>query len=592
MKRTHYCGELRKEHVGQRVHLNGWAHRRRDHGGVIFIDLRDREGVVQVVCDPRHGPEAHAVADQVRSEYVLAVEGEVRERPPGTVNPRIPTGEVEVAASRVEILNPSKHPPFPIEDDIEVDEAVRLKYRYLDLRRPKMFNILRLRHRVIQETRTYFDELGFLEVETPLLLKSTPEGARDFLVPSRLHPGRFYVLPQSPQLLKQTLMVAGIDRYFQIARCLRDEDPRADRQLEFTQIDVEMSFVEQDDVLTVIEGLIQRLFALVGVEVKPPFPRITYEEAMRRFGSDKPDTRFGMELVEVTDIVSDVDFRVFAETVRGGGQVKGIRVPGGATRLSQKRIEELVKFVQQFGAKGLAWIAVEEGGLRSSILRFLPEAVQQALCRRLEGQPGDLLLFIADRPEVVANALGRLRLHLGERLGLIDTSRHDFLWVVDFPLFEWDETEQRIAPMHHPFTSPKPEDIPLLDSDPLKVRANLYDLVLNGNEIGGGSIRIHRSDLQEKVFRIIGITPEQAWDRFGFLLEAFQYGAPPHGGIALGLDRIVALMAGYEAARIRDVIAFPKTQTGLCLLTGAPSKVEPKQLEEVHIRVVGEEEEA
>ena len=563
----------------------GWVHRARDHGGIIFLDLRDREGIVQVVCDPSESPQAHAVARLVRSEYVLSVEGTVARRTPETVNPKLATGEVEVRARRVEILNESRTPPFLIEDGIEVDESLRLRYRYLDLRRPIMLRRLRLRHEAARAVREYLTEQGFVEIETPMLIKSTPEGARDYLVPSRLHPGKFYCLPQSPQLIKQTLMVAGVDRYFQLARCLRDEDLRADRQPEHTQIDLEMSFVEQEDVLTLVEGLMQRVFSLVGIEVQPPFPRLSYEEALARFGTDKPDTRFGLELVEVSDLVREVDFRVFREPLEAGGQVKGICVPAQG-RLSRADLDRLAKQVRrpEYGAKGLAWIAVEEGRLRSQILKFIDESVQWALVERLGARPGDVLFFVADQPEIVAQALGRLRLDMAARFDLRDHNRYDFLWVVDFPLFEWDETEQRLAPMHHIFTSPRSEDIPLLDTDPLRVRANLYDLVLNGTELGSGSIRIHRRDLQEKVFEIIGLTREQARDRFGFLLEAFEYGAPPHGGIALGFDRIVAIMAGCDT--IREVIPFPKTQTATDLMMDAPAEVEPEQLEEVHIQVI------
>jgi len=592
MKRTHYCGSLRPEQIGQTVCVMGWAHRTRDHGGVIFIDLRDREGLVQVVCNPDTNPAAHEVAGRVRSEYVLAVTGLVRARPEGTINPNLATGEVEILCHELEILNEAQTPPFQVEDDTAVSEEVRMRYRYVDLRRPTMQGLLRLRHEAAQRVRQYLHAQGFLEVETPMLLRSTPEGARDFLVPSRLHAGHFYVLPQSPQLLKQTLMVAGVDRYFQLARCLRDEDPRADRQVEHTQIDLEMSFVEQDDVLTLVEGLITDLFPLGGIYPHPPFPRLSYEEARRRFGSDKPDTRFGLELIDVTDVVRGVDFQVFQRVLEGGGQVKGLCVPAQG-QFSRKDLDDLTKIARAFGAKGLAWMAVEEGGLRSSILKFIDESVQRALVERMGGKPGDVLLLVADQPSVVAESLGRLRLHLGRRLNLIDRSAHHFLWIVDFPLFEYNADEDRIEPMHHPFTSPKPEDIPLLDTDPLKVRANLYDLVYNGSEFGSGSIRIHRRELQEKVFSVIGLDRERARQRFGFLLEAFEYGAPPHGGIALGFDRIVAILSGQDTSNIniREVIAFPKTQSGLDLMTGAPSEIDPAQLQEVHIQVVAEADE-
>lgn len=589
MKRTHYCGNLRPEHVGCSVYLMGWVHRTRDHGGVIFIDLRDREGIVQVVCNPDTAPLAHELAGQVRSEFVLSVSGIVRRRPEGTENPALATGEIEVVCHSLEILNPAKTPPFQIEEDTQVSEEIRMQYRYLDLRRLNMQRILRLRHEAAMATRAYLNQQGFLEIETPMLLRSTPEGARDFIVPSRLQPGCFYVLPQSPQLLKQTLMIAGCDRYYQLARCLRDEDPRADRQAEFTQIDLEMSFVEQDDVMAVVEGLIARLFALANIPVPQPIPRMTYEESTRRFGSDKPDTRFGMELIEVSELFREVEFRVFRDPLENGGQVKGIRVPA-QSQLSRADLDHLTRLAREFGAQGLAWIAVEATGLRSSILKFLPPEVQTALVRQMEAQPGDVLLFVADQPAVVATALGRLRQHLGERLGLIPPHQHHFWWIVDFPLFEFNPKEGRIEPMHHPFTSPKAEDIALLDTDPIRVRANLYDLVYNGAEIGGGSIRIHRSELQEKVFQIIGINREQARQRFGFLLEALEYGAPPHGGIALGFDRIVALLSGQDTTRlnIREVIAFPKTQSGLDLMSGAPSRIDPQQLADVHIAVTVE----
>ncbi len=569
----------------------GWVHSRRDHGGVIFLDLRDRTGLVQIVADPQRGGEAaHAVADGVRAEYVVAVTGQVCPRDADLVNPRIETGAIEIVAGEISVLNTALHPPFEIDDE-QISLEQRMRYRFIDLRRPVMQRNLEIRHHAAQAARRYLSDQGFLEIETPLLLKATPEGARDFLVPCRLVPGSFYVLPQSPQLMKQTLMAAGCDRYFQLARCLRDEDLRADRQPEHTQIDIEMSFVEQDEVFAAVEGLMQAVFASSGIEISAPFRRLSYREAMDRYGSDKPDTRFGVELVDVGDILAGVEFRVFSDALKSGGQVKGICVPaqGG---LSRKDLDDLTSFAREFGAKGLAWIAVEEDGLRSSILKFIPEDVQQALNERMGGQPGDVLLFVADQPAVVADVLGRLRCKLGYQFGLAEHGRYDFLWVVDFPLFEKNAETGGLQPMHHPFSMPRPEDLPLLDTDPLAVTAQLYDLVVNGAELCSGSIRCHRTDVQLKILEVIGIDRDEAYERFGFLLDVFSYGAPPHGGVGLGFDRIVSLLVGQETHEldIREVIAFPKTSTGRDLMLGAPTRIDEAQLTEVGILKVVEPE--
>jgi len=586
MLKTHSCGELRAMHVGQEITLAGWVNRRRDHGGLVFLDLRDRSGIVQVVANPDTAPEAHAVAQRARGEYVLQVKGLVQARPEGLINPDIPTGEIDVVAHEVKVLNPSKTPPFYIYDDSPVDEALRLKYRYLDLRRPRLQRNLILRHRVVKYMRDFLDERGFVEIETPVLFKTTPEGARDYLVPSRLHPGKFYALPQSPQQLKQLLMVAGYERYFQVARCFRDEDQRGDRQPEFTQLDLEMSFVEREDVMALAEEL------MIGiVETCPdrkllfrPFPRLTYAEAMRRFGTDRPDMRFGMELVDISDLVAECGFGIFSKTVAGGGQVRGIHVPGCGT-YSRRQIDELSGLAQKEGAKGMAWLVLDqEGKVRSSFARFLTEDEVAAIVGRMEAGPGDLLLFVADRTQVVNAALSGLRLELGQRLGLCDRSVLAFCWVIDFPLFEWNEDEQRWDPSHHLFTAPVEEDLPLLDTDPGAARGQQYDLVINGEETGGGSIRIHQRKVQEKIFELIGLEAKVAQERFGHMLEAFEYGTPPHGGIAPGIDRLVMLLAGEP--NIREVIAFPKTQQAADLMAGAPSSAEARQLEELHIRIV------
>jgi aspartyl-tRNA synthetase len=657
MKRTHYCGELRLSDVGKTVQLTGWVARRRDHGGVIFVDIRDRTGITQVVFDPNIDIGAHKIANQIRSEFVLVVSGTVRERLEsdllfslelahetelkaqhfseelrqafkenehplsqnveilgretdgkwlitdktskrtyviklteteirvylGTINPNLPTGEIELATNKLEILNVAKTPPFLVEDDINSDEEIRMTYRYIDLRRPKMQKTLAVRHKAMLSARKYMDEQGFLEIETPILMNSTPEGARDVLVPSRLNAGKFYALPQSPQQFKQLLMMSGVDRYFQIPRCFRDEDTRADRQLEFTQLDLEMSFATVDDVLEVTEGLMKRMFEeAAGIPVPTPFPRISYHDSMARFGNDKPDTRFGMELSDLSDLVADCDFKVFTGALERKGRVKGIAVPGGAV-FSRKEIENLTEFVAIYKARGLAWIKVTEKGFESSIVKFFSEETLKAVAERMGAKPGDIMMFVADKPKIVADALSNLRLRLGRQLGLIDESRFDFLWIVDYPLFDWNEDENRYEPFHHVFTAPSEESVPLLDTDPGGALSQHYDLVINGIEICSGSVRIHRWDIQQKVLELLKIGPEEVERRYGYFIKALQHGTPPHAGIAPGLDRIVMLMTGED--NIREVIAFPKTQNGLCLLTGAPSEVTDGQLADLSIKV-------
>ena len=584
MKRSHYCGELRLADAGQAAKLTGWVMRRRDHGGVIFVDLRDKSGITQVVFDPMISQVAHELANQIRNEFVLCVSGKIRGRGEGATNPNLPTGEIEIAADQLEILNTAQTPPFLVEDDINVAEEVRLKHRYLDLRRPKMQKALLTRHKAMLACRNYMSEQGFIEVETPILMNSTPEGARDVLVPSRLNHGQFYALPQSPQQFKQILMMSGIDRYFQIPKCFRDEDTRADRQLEFTQIDYEMSFATQDDVIEITEGLMKRIFEeAADIPVNVPFNRMSYADAMSRFGSDKPDTRFDMELYNLSDLVADCDFKVFSSVVNSGGQVKGLAVPDGANQFSRRDIDELTNLVAVYQAKGLAWIKITENGFDSGIVKFFTEETLNAIAERMKATRGDLMLFVADTPKVVADSLSNLRLHLGRSLDLIDHNRYDFLWVVDFPLFEWNAEEDRYEPAHHLFTAPSDDSIPLLDTDPGKAQSQHYDLVINGNEVASGSVRIHRWEIQQKILEHLNISPEEVKSRFGYFIEALQYGTPPHAGIAPGLDRLVMIMLGEE--NIREVIAFPKTQRGACLMTGAPSDVTDFQLEELSIKI-------
>jgi aspartyl-tRNA synthetase len=586
MLKTHNCGALRATHVGQEVTLAGWVNRWRDLGGLAFVDLRDRSGIVQVVANPSGAPEAHATLQQARSEYVLQIEGVVKARPEGMTNPDIPTGDVEVVAHEVTVLSPAKTPPFYVYDDAPVDEALRLKYRYLDLRRPRMRSNMLLRHKVVKYIRDFLDQRGFVEIETPILFKTTPEGARDYLVPSRVHPGKFYALPQSPQQLKQLLMVAGFERYFQIARCFRDEDQRGDRQPEFTQLDLEMSFVQREDVMALAEELATGVVKECSDRelMFEPFPRLTYAEAMRRFGTDRPDMRFGMELADISDLVAGSGFGIFSNTVAGGGQVRGVRVPGCGT-YSRRQVDELAELAQGEGAKGLAWLVLgQEGEVRSSFAKFLAGEEVDSIVRRMEAEPGDLMLFVADRAKIVNAALSKLRLEMGKRLELLDRRVLACCWVIDFPLFEWNEDEARWDPSHHLFTAPMEEDLPLLDTEPGAARGQQYDLVINGEETGGGSIRIHRRAIQEKVFELIGLDAEVAQERFGHMLDAFEFGTPPHGGIAPGIDRLVMLLAGEP--NIREVIAFPKTQQAADLMAGAPSPVEPGQLEELHIQVV------
>jgi len=582
--RTHMCGELSLNNLGEKVAVTGWVQKRRDLGGLIFIDLRDRSGIIQCTVNKDVTPDVFSEAFKVRSEFVLVVSGEVVNRSEGAINKKMTTGYIEIAVSSLEILSKAETTPIYIEDDLNVSEQLRLKYRYLDLRRPSMQKILFTRHRIAKVTRDYMDQNGFVEVETPILIKTSPEGARDYLVPSRVQPGNFYALPQSPQLFKQILMVSGFDRYFQIAKCFRDEDLRADRQPEFTQIDMELSFVDTEDIMELNEGLLKKLFKeVLNVEIATPLKKLTYKEAMERFGSDKPDTRFGLELKEIGDLVAGSEFKVFADTLSNGGIIKAINAEGLGAKLSRKEIDSLGEFVKTYRAKGLAWINITSEGVKSPIAKFLKEEELKGIIERAGGQLGDIIFIVSDKPKVVYDSLGQLRLELAKRFGLIDSSKFDLLWVTEFPLLEFDEEENRYMAVHHPFTCPMDEDLELLDTDPSKVRAKAYDVVLNGYELGGGSIRIHKQELQEKMFSLLGFTHDDAWSKFGYLLEAFKYGTPPHGGLAFGLDRITMLFTGTD--NIRDVIAFPKTQTASCLMSDAPSPADAKQLEELHIEV-------
>jgi aspartyl-tRNA synthetase len=584
MKRTHYCGILRDEHIGMEVVLKGWVQRKRNLGGLIFVDLRDREGIAQIVFDTDVSQEAFTMAETLRGEYVIGIRGTVRLRE--SINQSLPSGRIEVFADVLEIINESEVPPIHVQDDDDASERLRLKYRYLDLRKPKMQQKLRLRSRVNQIVRNFLEEEGFIDFDTPVLTKPTPEGARDYLVPSRVNPGKFYALPQSPQLFKQILMVSGFDKYYQITKCFRDEDLRADRQPEFTQIDMEMSFVEPEDVMEVNERLMARVFKeALGVDLSLPFPRLTFEDAMNRYGSDKPDTRFALELVHLNDLATPehCGFKVFTEAIENGGDVRGINLKGASDHISRKEIDKLGEFVKTYGAKGLAWIRLNVEGINSPIAKFFSEAQLQALIERMQGETGDLLVFVADKPQIVYDSLGSLRSEMAKKLGLIKKDTYNLLWVTEFPLFDYDEESGRYVAKHHPFTAPRDEDLALLETDPAAAKAKAYDIVLNGFEIGGGSIRIHKAEVQKRMFRALGFTDEKAQEKFGFLMDAFKYGTPPHGGIAFGLDRLVMLLTGSD--NIREVIAFPKTQNATCLMTEAPNMVDTEQLDELSIQL-------
>lgn len=582
LRRTHMCGNLRVSNIGEEVVLMGWVQKQRNLGSLIFADLRDTTGIAQIVFDDTLSEEIFKKAEKIRSEYVIAVKGKVRKRE--SINKEIPTGEIEVLASELKILDEAETPPIYIKNDDDVSESMRLKYRYLDLRKPSMQENLKTRHKVAKVIREFLDENNFVEIETPMLTKPTPEGARDYLVPSRVNPGEFYALPQSPQLMKQLLMVSGMDRYYQIVRCFRDEDLRANRQPEFTQVDMEMSFVDVDDVIELNERLLYKLFKEIkGMEIELPIKRMTYDEAMERFGSDKPDLRFGFELVNISDIVANSSFKVFSETISNNGEVRGININGYGDKFSRKDISKLEEYVKTFGAKGLAWIKITNEGITSPIAKFLGEEELSEIIKKINGKENDLLLFVADKPSVVFDSLGNLRIEVAKKLDIIDKNDLKLLWITEFPLFEYDEEEGRYVAKHHPFTHPMDEDIELLETEPEKVRAKAYDIVINGDEMGGGSIRINNRELQERMFKALGFTMEEAWDKFGFLLEAFKYGTPPHGGLAYGFDRLIMLLTNND--NIRDVIAFPKTQSATCLLTNAPTAVSPEQLKEVHVKL-------
>jgi aspartyl-tRNA synthetase len=583
LERTHTCGQLRAENAGSQVILNGWVQRRRDLGGLIFIDLRDRWGITQVVFNPQENPDLFKTAEKLRNEYVISVKGSVRRRPDGAENRNIPTGQIEVTADVLQILNSAKNPPFEIKDDLTIDESLRLRYRYLDLRRPTVFKNFQVRHKFTKAIRDYLDGKDFLEVETPTFIRSTPEGARDYLVPSRIHPGEFYALPQSPQLLKQILMVSGCERYFQLARCYRDEDLRADRQLEFTQVDMEMSFVKQDDILKLVEDMLAHSFKeVLGKDLPVPFPRISWQEAQERYGCDKPDIRFGMEIVDITSIVRDSGFAVFSGAISSGGRIKGIKLPGCAG-YSRKQIDEFTEYAKKLGASGVLTVALKPGDFKSPASKHLTDTQKEEIKKAFDAKDGDFLAILAGDSKFIGTLLGRIRLKMGRDLNLIDTSKDGFLWVTEFPMFAYDEEEGHLVAEHHPFTSPKLEDLKYMESDPLKVRAQAYDLVYNGNEVASGSIRIFDQKLQEEVFKVIGISKEEAYSRFSFLLNAFEYGVPPHGGIALGYDRLIAIICNEDS--IREVIAFPKNTAGICLLTGAPVCVDQEQLDILSIEI-------